>query len=72
MIRVGLVDVVEGQTLNERETVQSDLGKQLGQGHTLWFDLDPSDFEDQYGYTRCCCIRRDQDHGEIKHLLRKD
>ena len=71
-IQVGLVDTVEGQTLIEVGVVQIDLGKRLGQGHTLWFDLDSSGFEERCGYTRCCCIQRDQDHEGIKHLLHRD
>ena len=43
-IRVGIVDVVEVGTLIEGE-VEIDLGKRLGQGHTLWFDLEPLGFE---------------------------
>ena len=71
MIRVGIAETVEKQTLTE-EGVQNDLGTQLGQGHTLWFDLGRFDFEERYGYTRYCCIRRDQDHEGTKHLLHRD
>ena len=41
-IRVGIVGVVEVETLLEGE-VEIDSGKRLGQGHTLWFDLESSD-----------------------------
>ena len=70
-IRVGIVEIVAGRTLIE-EGVQIDLDRQLGQGHTLWFDLGPSDFEGRYDYTMYCCRRRDQGHEETEHLLRKD
>ena len=69
-IRVGIADVVEVETLIEGE-VEIDLGWRLGQGHTLWFDLEPFDSEQQYGYTRYCCIRRDRDHEETELLLHK-
>ena len=68
MIRVGIVDTVEGLTLIGRE-IEIGLDKRLEQGHTLWFDLGRFDFEELCGYTRYCCIRRDQDHEEIEHLL---
>ena len=41
-IRVEIAGVVEAETSIEGE-VESDLGKRLGQGHTLWFDLEPFD-----------------------------
>ena len=43
-IRVEIAGVVETGTSIEEE-VGSDLGKRLGQGHTLWFDLGPSGSE---------------------------
>ena len=70
-IRVGIVEIVAGRTLIE-EGVQIDLDRQLGQGHTLWFDLGPSDFEWRCGYTRCCYIQRDQGREGTKHLVHKD
>ena len=69
-IQVGIVDTVEGLTLIGRE-IEIGLDKQLGQGHTLWFDLGLSDFEERYDYTRCCCIQRDLDHAGIRLLLRR-
>ena len=41
-IQVGFVDVVGVETSIEGE-VESDLDRRLGQGHTLWFDLEPFD-----------------------------
>ena len=41
-IQVEIVAVVEAETSIEGE-VESDLDKRLGQGHTLWFDLEPFD-----------------------------
>ena len=70
MIRVGIVDTVEGLTLIGRK-IGIDLDKQLEQGHTLWFDLGLSDFEERCGYTRCYCIRKDLDHAGIRLLLRR-
>ena len=68
MIQVGSV-VIETSIVGE---VGIGLDKRLEQGHTLWFDLGRFDFEELYGYTRYCCIRRDQDHEEIRHLLHRD
>ena len=69
-IQVEIADVVEIETSIEGE-VENDSEMRLGQGHTLWFDLEPFDFEWPYGYTRCDCIRRDLDHEEIGLLLHK-
>ena len=58
-IRVGFVEFVGGRT-SIGEGVRIGLDKQLGQGHTLWFDLGRFDFGGQYGYTRYRCIRREK------------
>ena len=67
MIPVEIVAVVEAETSTEGE-VESDLEKRLGQGHTLWFDLESFGSGGQNGCTKCCCIRRDRGHEGIRLL----
>ena len=69
-IRVEVVDIVEKWRLVEKE-IQNDLGKQPGQDHTLWFGLVPAAVEWWYGYTICCCIRRDRSREGTKRLVHK-